>query len=323
MFKKVAYLVLIFGIGLLACQKEYSFEGNLTGQSAGTLKDSSGNCQQIVVAGKYEMDTALNTTNYVLAKVNFTATGKWLIKSDSVNGVWFIDSGYTTTLGEQTLKIQGYGKPILPIFFNLTLYYNTSSCTFTCNSSVPIIRDYFPTTQNSFWVYYSSTIRDSMYASVLPTTTTINGLVYDRLELYTPLTNTRDTLPYRKDGAGNYYRYFAVTTGPNRDYIFLKDNVAVGTTWESPIVNLVYLGIPTQAKLKFSVLERNVMATVNSRTFDSVIKIKEEWQYLISGSFQTVNTNEHWFAKNIGQINFVQVNPLSPQTISIRRWRVY
>ena len=116
---------------LFSCQKEYSFEGdsNNFGVSTGTLKDSSGNCQRIVVNGIYSMDTLLNSTNFLTAQINFTSTGKWLVYSDTVNGVWFIDSGYTVLTGNQTIKIRGYGRPILPIDANFTLFYKSSSLT--------------------------------------------------------------------------------------------------------------------------------------------------------------------------------------------------
>lgn len=323
-------MAILFGMTIMACQKEYSFEGSYTGESNGSLKDSSGNCHQMVLAGKYEVDTPLNGNNYVLAKVNFNSIGKWFIKSDTVNGIWFLDSGYTTILGLQTLRIQGYGMPILPIVFDMNLYFRNSTCKFVCNSSgtpitpQPLIRDYFPTTFNSNWTFFSSTINDTIISTILANTNTINGLLYNQLEVYTPLLANRDTIHIRKDGLGNYYRYYAIaTTGPNRDHVFLKDYEPVGTTWESPIVNLVYAGIPTQGKYRFTVLARNVNATVNSRNYDSVIKVKEESMFLIMGNFQTINTNEHWYAKNIGPLSYIQVNPISPQKISLRRYKVY
>lgn len=329
MIKKLVYIALVFCFGFWACQKEYSFEGNFTGESNGTLKDSSGNCHQMVLAGKYEMDTALTTNNYVLAKVNFTATGKWFIKSDTVNGIWFLDSGYTTQLGMQTLRVQGYGTPILPIVFDVNLYYRNSSCKFVCNASgmpigpQPLIRDYFPTTKLSNWGYFNSLLNDTFHLKVLPNDSIINGLTYSIFDLVTPLTGTKDTLLCRKDGLGNYFRYYSVARGPLRDFAFLKDHEPVNTSWESPTVNLVFNSLTTQAKIKFTILDRNVSVNLNSRNFDSVIRVKEEWQYLIAGSFQTLNEYEHWYAKNIGEINFLQFSATNPLNFNLRRWRVY
>jgi hypothetical protein len=325
---KKIFVILICIVGVFSCQKEYSLEGVFNGESDGSLKDSSGNCHEIVKVGNYLVDTSLTAGNYLVVKINFTATGKWFVYSDTVNGVWFRDSGYTTKLGTHVVQIRGFGKPILPIDADITLYYKNS----ICHLSLPCIpgigvtrvyRDYFPTSHFSNWQYFSTALNDTLHAKILPSDSVINGLTYSRLELHTPITNTRDTLHYRKDGLGNYFRYYAVTTGANRDFIFLKDYEPVNTTWESPIVNINYLGFPTQAKLKFTILDRNVRVNLNSKNFDSVIRVKEEWQYLISGSFQTINNNEHWYAKNIGQINFLQFSSTSPVNINLRRWRVY
>lgn len=329
MLKRLTFLFLLISFTFWGCQKEYSFEGVFTGESDGTLKDSSGLCHEIVKVGNYLVDTSLTEGNYLVIKINFTATGKWLVYSDTSNGIWFRDSGYTTQLGLHTIQIRGFGKPILPIDADLVLYYKNSlchvslPCTPGTGSGSKIYRDYFPTTYFSNWQYFNSLLNDSFHLKVLPLDSNISANRYSLFESYTPSINQRDTFYYRKDNLGNYYRYFSVAGGPKRDYVFLKHHEPVNTTWESPIVNLTYLGSATQAKIKFTILDRNVSVNLNNRNLDSVIRVKEEWQYNIMGNFITTNNYEHWYAKNIGEINFLQFSSTNPINILARRWIIY
>jgi len=110
---------------LAACQKEFSFEGgSRQGSASGNLLDSLGNCKSAVVMGKYVMDSVLADSNYVEVNVNFTSSGKYLITTDTVNGIWFLDSGYALTPGIKPIKLKGHGAPILPNTINLVVSFN-------------------------------------------------------------------------------------------------------------------------------------------------------------------------------------------------------
>src|SRR6478609_5563256 len=154
-------LILCVFMLFMACKKEYSVEtGVFGGVAQGELVDSLGNCKNPTIVGNYIVDTPLSpTTNYVIINVNFTSQGKYKIYSDTQNGMWFIDSGFTVSPGSTTIKLKGYGTPILPKITDFALMFNNTLCSFAINSSGsgdPVTGskgDYFPTTSGSSWEY--------------------------------------------------------------------------------------------------------------------------------------------------------------------------
>ena len=103
---RLAIILSVFCL-FMACTKEYSVEnGGFSGTAKGELVDSLGNCKNITVQGTYKVDTALTNNNYVLVNVNFTATGKYKIYTDTVNGMWFLDSGFAISIGASVVKIK-------------------------------------------------------------------------------------------------------------------------------------------------------------------------------------------------------------------------
>jgi hypothetical protein len=58
------------------------------------------------------------------------------------------------------------------------------------------------------------------------------------------------------------------------EFIFLKDNVAAGTTWNSPPISGTISGIPISGFAKMTLLEKAVPITIGSFNFPEVIKIK-------------------------------------------------
>jgi hypothetical protein len=85
------------------------------------------------------------------------------------------------------------------------------------------------------------------------------------------------------------------------EYIFLKDNVASGTTWTSPNINGTVSGIPVTGFIKMTILAKAVPVTIATFNFPDVIKVK--YEYFITGNSTPVETDERWFAKNAGEIH--------------------
>lgn len=314
---------------LLSCQKEYSVENStLNNVATGTLLDSLGNCKEIKINGVYNTNFGLNAANYIIVNANFTAVGNYTISSDTLNGFWFIASGYAFTPGLKTLTINGFGKPTAPIDTRFSLRFSNSICFFTVpNSLLPVTpptnNDYFPTTTNSNWTYFNSSINDTVIINVNQFDKQISGNAYRQFNLHIPKSNSFDTLFYRKDGAGNYYRYYNIGNGPKEDFVFLKDYAAVGAIWESPIVSGTISGNPADIKYKFTIIDKDISSMIGTNTIDSIISVKEETQFFISGTFSTKNTFIYNYAKKIGLVEIRQENAVPNLLIPVKRWLVY
>lgn len=329
LMKNLKFLLAIITTVVLihACTKETSFETgkNFTSKAEGTLKDSLGNCRNIVVKGNYKVDSILRDSNYLIVQVTITASGQYLISSDTVNGFWFRDSNYVAA-GTSTLKIRGYGKPILPVNTQFTLTFNNSACLFNINLSgtttppviTPVFRDYFPTTIGSNWGYNVAGFTDTLHVYAANKDTTISGNSY-RI-LYGARGIIKDTAFYRKN-ANDYFRWDALDLNSGRmALLFLKDNQPVNTTWESTMANTIYMGLPTEVKMKYTLMNVNFTRVVNGNSFDSVIHVKNDLQYKILGTFQTIQTIHTYFAKNVGLIEFDAPGLYNQKLF---RWRVY
>ena len=251
---RISIIISLFCM-FMACKKELSIEnGGFGGTAQGELVDSLGNCKSSTVMGDYKVDTALVTsTNYVLINVNFTAQGKYKIYTDTVNGMWFLDSGFAISTGANVIKLKGYGKPILPKTTSFTVYFNNNVCAFSVSVNGCAVgsgggsgssgsgNDYFPTTTGSAWTY--------QYIPKLGTIDTFRvtvakgQIVRDTLSYAQFATSLLDTFYFAKDGKGTYYALssvdfdytFLFDSVPNffMSYPFLKESANVGATWET------------------------------------------------------------------------------------------
>lgn len=323
------YLYLIICFGFIACQKETSIENKVPpiNIATGNLLDSAGNCKQILSFGSYKENIAMDNSNYIKANVTFKSTGNYTIYSDTVNGFWFVDSGYAFTTGDKILNIAAYGTPTMPTNANFTLHFADKKCYFTVLNNAVFVapntnNDYFPTTNNSSWVYFNSFINDTAIISVYPADKTIFGTKYRQFVLNIPSQMAYDTLLYRKDGAGGYYKYAAVGSGPKTEFAFLKDFPTVGTTWDSPIVQGTLSGNPTEVRYHFTLMDKNITEDVGLFTFDSIIKIKEETQYSENNIFTTKTTFIYSYQKKVGLVDVNQEGAVQNITIPITRWDV-
>jgi hypothetical protein len=295
-FSKKSLLSTLLAIILfVACSKELSFETGAAGAvAAGTLKDTLGACQEIEVKGRYVTDSALTDSNYLLVKVNFTSAGRYKIKSDTINGMWFADSGFAATTGIQVLKVKGYGKPILPIEVTGFLTMANSFCSFSCRASVPggsgggggnvLDSTFFPMTAGSFWAYdfffntNSTRTIDSLTVNAYGDSAIINGTTYNIFE-------TSDGFEYyfRKDKRGNYFTYSTVdfdyvtifdSVKDFIEYRFLTDTAKAGYTWESPEMDVKIDADWGKAKAVFTIMQRDGSYVAANQLFYKVITVK-------------------------------------------------
>jgi hypothetical protein len=322
----------------MACQKEMSLEkGGFGGAALGELVDSLGNCKTAEIKGTYKVDTALNSsTNYVNVKVNFTSQGKYKIYSDTVNGMWFMDSGFTVSIGAAIIKLKGYGTPILPKISDFALIFNNNMCTF----SVPVSGsggtggsgsgsngDYFPTTSGSSFIYeYVPKLGnvDTFSVRVAAGLVTVDTLSYAKFG-----TSMLDTFYFAKDATrGIYYALSTVDfdytylfdTLPTFfvTYPFLKENAAEGDTWSTPEYGPVWTGgVKGTSKAIFTVAKKNISYTVAGKTYTTVINMKREVMFKPDGSatFGTLLSGNSYYAKGFGLID--QVFPNISQSVSL------
>ena len=346
---RLAIILSVFCL-FMACKKELSLEnGGFSGTAQGELVDSLGNCKNITIRGNYNVDTALTNNNYVLVNVNFTATGKYKIYSDTVNGMWFLDSGFAISTGQSVVKIKGKGTPILGKKTDFTLLFNNNLCYF----SIPVSGtggsggsggggntgsngDYFPTTSGSTWTYRYAPQLGSIDTFKVTAGTDLVAVPSDTL-LYSKFgTSLVDTFYFAKDGKGTYYTYstvdfdytFLFDSIPKTfiRYPFLKENANVGDTWDSDQWGKVRVGTgPTAqrgyAKATFTIVTKNTSYTVGSQAYSNVITVKREIKFLSDNpgsTYQTILSGNSYYAKNFGLIDQV-IATSPPQNISTIR----
>lgn len=131
---RLLFFICCSALILSSCQKEYSNETGITQISAGTLKDSTGNCLPDSVAGTFYNGVIPGAdTAYVEVQVDVTKTGAYTISTDFQNGFEFADSGFFTATGINTIKLKSIGTPILPNNTLFTVSFDSSFCSFAVN----------------------------------------------------------------------------------------------------------------------------------------------------------------------------------------------
>jgi hypothetical protein len=190
------------------------------------------------------------------------------------------------------------------------------------SGSGSVVSDYFPTTANSNWTYKNSSSLDTFRTTATNTTYLINSNTYTLF-----VDSYKDSLVYRKDGVGNYYTYAYLddsTTSPVA-YIFLKDNVANGTTWETPESSTTHLGTASKVKYRYTTINNNTSLIVNGTTYNNVIKVRWDVYYYVSGAYQTTAwySQYDYYAQGVGLINSETINYTPTITQSLQRYKVY
>ena len=296
--------------GSSTCNFTLNF-GSGAAPASGTLGGSPGTCTPITPAGTYTQGVALTTSNTVLVQVNVAIVGAYTISTATVNGVSFSSTGTFTTTGVQNVILTGTGTPASSGVQNFTVTFGTSVCNFSITFAA--VTDYFPTTVNSFWDLglQGGTPADSLKIKVINYTLNAGGKSYSTFTVDNiPASGSPDSLYYRKPG-GDYIEYFNTQkffgfdspgTPPNVEYIFLKDNVVQGTTWQSPNITGLSGGVSYTIFIKMTLFEKATTPTTSgSVTSSDVLKVRYEY-FVTSAPATPFFTEERWFAKGIGLI---------------------
>ena len=263
-------------------------------------------------------------------QVNVATPGGYNISTNTGNGVSFSKSGAFTATGVQTIILTGSGTPVNAGLQNFTVTFGTSICTFryyffSCRPS----GDYFPLTLNSNWTYglAGGTTADSIHTAVIGYSPTFGSNTYNTIAAYdVPSTGAFDSAYYRKPG-GDYYQYVDYSniipfdqpvTG---EYIFLKDNVASGTTWQSPNITGTVGGTGIIVFIKMTILAKAVPVTIGTFNFPDVIKVK--YEYFLSGAPAPLETDERWFASNVGEIHNSLSDGITTENNDIGNYQIF
>lgn len=279
-----------------------------TGTATGTLGVSAGACTSTSLAGTYTQGVTLTSANTATVQVTVATLGNYTISTNTVNGVTFSKTGTFTTTGAQSVILNGSGTPANAGAQIFAVTFGASTCNFsvTFGAGTPPVVDYFPTSVGLNWTYglQGGTTSDSLFDKVINYNPTILSKQYSTItEESFPVQNfPDDSLYFRKPG-GDYYQLFnfLFDSPPPGEFIFLKDNVAQGTTWTSPDFTGTSGGSSYTIFLNMTLLAKGVAATSGNITSQDVIKVKYEY-YFRSSPATPFATEEKWFAKGIGMI---------------------
>lgn len=119
-------VIICFATGT-SCQRELNFDEN----SIGILKkNAAGDCLPFSVSGIFKTDSLLNGNNFADVQVEVSFPGKFDIRTDTVNGFFFQQTGKVSK-GTSTIRLQAKGKPSSDGVANFTARYGESSCRFS------------------------------------------------------------------------------------------------------------------------------------------------------------------------------------------------
>lgn len=304
-----------------------------------TLAGAPNQCMNYVLAGDYITNVAMTAANTVVINVNVTTPGTYSISTQQSNGMTFSGAGTLANTGAQTITLTAAGTPVVAGSTNFPVQVGTGECSFTVDVAAPSAVDYFPRTAGSNWSYqFGVDANDSILVRAKVGTVVLAGNQYTVFEGTDDATaGFGDFGNYRKSGS-NYYTYadlgayFQMDDSVNIEYIFLKDNVASGATWQSPIVNGTIGSIPVSVRIVFTIDQKDVAVTVNGTGYNNVIIVIERYELFDGANWVDVTDQigyfKSYYARDIGLIkqDYYQQNgnpdpPIFDQQ-NIRRYQV-
>ena len=123
------FSLIVCAVFFNACQKELNFDSIPgDGKAIGTLKSSSGDCLPNLVLGTYTKDSLLKSSAVIEVSVDITTTGTYQIKSDTIDGFYFIGTGAITTRGISMIRLAATGTPTSAGTKIFTISFGTSAC---------------------------------------------------------------------------------------------------------------------------------------------------------------------------------------------------
>ncbi|MES2649217.1 MAG: hypothetical protein V4717_20230 [Bacteroidota bacterium] len=134
------------------CAKDYSYEGGpvigtlppppppSTPNAVFTLVGSPGPCNGARVYEAFVSGYKLTAGHYLEVNVDVVSIGKFIIKTDTINGFSFAASGEFTTTGIQPVLLAGTGIPVL----SRNLIFNINGIASACNFPLTVLTPGLP-----------------------------------------------------------------------------------------------------------------------------------------------------------------------------------
>jgi len=284
------------------------------------------------------VSTPLTASNKVTLQVNVTGIGSYSITTTAVNGITFTGSGSFTATGAQTVVLTGSGTPTATGLVTIPVTAGSSNCSFTL-TVVPI--DYYPRTTNSNWSYeFDDDPTDTLLRKVIAPTKSALGNTYNIFMETPDASGGFDSSGYFRRSGGDYYQYvdigfvFGLDNEVWSEYIFLKDNVAAGTTWKSSSYNgsFTYIDstgthtVPITVRIKETIQQKDVSVTVNSISYPFTIVVKEEYEYSYDNGITWQLSpvySIYDYARNIGLLKWEVFNTTQPFKQEITRSQIF
>ena len=279
-----------------------------------TLSGAPNACMNYVLAGDYVSGIAMALTNTVIINVNVTTAGTYTVSTGVNNGISFAGAGTLANIGAQTITLTATGTPIAAGSTNFPITVGTSTCNLAVDVTAPASAfDYFPRTAGSNWSYqFDGNPNDSLFVRAKTGTVSLGGNQYNVFEATDSAAGGfGDFGNYRKVGS-DYHTYadlgtyFQMDAPLNVDYIFLKDNVAVGSAWQSGTITGAITGIPVSVRVAFTINQKDVAVTVNGTGYNNVIVVSEKYELFDGVNWIDVTDQigyyKSYYARDIGLI---------------------
>jgi hypothetical protein len=306
------------------------------GSSAFTI-----DCTGATPTGTYMVNTPLSASaNTIILNVSVTAIGSWSVTTaPAVNGMTFSGTGNFTNTGAQTITLTGGGTPVAAATNTLTVSGGTGTCTFQVTVTAAAPPDYFPRTNNSNWSYELDDIPADSFLIYSQGTVTKNSNLYN-IFWYNDGFFPVDTFGYYRRNAGDYFEFGDISYGVLDDgyygeFIFLKDNQPVSTTWNSAQFTGDFtdptsgMTTPITLRWQMTVLQQNVALPVTSSTgtvnYTNVIEIKQDLQLLNGTTWVSLGFFRNNYARDKGLVkqDFYDQNGALNTKANVRRLVIY
>ncbi|MEO6229191.1 MAG: hypothetical protein ABJB11_06980 [Ferruginibacter sp.] len=323
MIKKFPVLITFISVFLVlaSCQKEISFEGNnvpvippvttpgsTTGTAAFTMAGAPGNCNNPVINGKYQVGTAMDTTDNMSVQVTVTTPGTYNITSSTNNGIQFIASGSFTSAGQKTIFFIASGTPTVAGSFSFTLGSGgcSFSIVFTAATTPPTTVNckacsYFPICSGSKYQYLDTTYGTGSIRNADITTagdTVISGKTFTKISSGGALSYYNCT-----NGESTVAGFLVVSNNGNTlqkyQSIVLKANASIGDTWSDSLLNPQGQTVVQ----KFLLAAKGISHQAGSFTFPDVTVVSLQTGIDLPGiGYYAITNTTYYYAKGVGLV---------------------